>query len=251
MPAAFVPGPHDDVPPDEGVERGIAWMLSHDGPCCVLVPAMRNYDSTPLRKRVSQDRVATLQSKSRSLLDRPGVAVLGCWPADKELEALHRKALAGEPVCVLRWTNSIEERAWINSTQAVNLVSGQVGDDRHRVGLDPVVQAALETLSRSVNLSAWHPADEKRVKWVLLNAPRQGHAYDPDRLFEWVLEQHLFPWRQATTLRELASRVHKGGTFQLRGSQPFRDDIWDVWRADTEASTASREGTPEGSAQSA
>ena len=173
MSAAFVPGPYDDVSPEVGVELGLAWMRRHDGPHCVLVPAMHNYLDSPLKSRVRRELVATLQSQSRSLLHRGGAAVLGCWPAASELEILHRKALADDPVCVLRWTNSIEERAWINSTRAVNILTGQAGDDRHPVELDPVVQAALRSLSGTVNLGSWHTLDENRIKWVLLNeSPR-------------------------------------------------------------------------------
>ncbi len=235
MSAAFVPGPYGDVPPDAGVLLGVAWLRSFNRPHRVLVPTMRNYlDSAPLQRRVRRAEVTTMRTQSQSALYRGGAAVLGCWPTEKELEVLHRRALAGDPVCIVRWDNGVAERAWINSTQAVNLKTGHVGDDRHPIQLDPVAQVALRSLSSSVNLGSWHVLDENRIKWVLLNAPRQGHRYDADSLFEWVLLHGLFPWHQATKLRKLATRVCEGGTFQLRGRQPFRADIWDKWRAEAE-----------------
>lgn len=243
MSAAFVPGPQDDVSPEASVELGIAWAYNHDGPRCFLVPAMHNYLNSPLRSRVSRELVATLQSQSRSLLHRGGVAVLGCWPTANELVVLHRKATAGDPVCVLRWTNSVEERAWINSTRAVSLLTGQVGDDRHQVEIDPVVQIALRSLSIGVNLGSWNAFDEDRVKWVLQNAPKRGHRYEPDGVFEWVLVQQLYPWHQAMKLRELAAHVCKGKTFRLRNKQPFRADIWDRWRAEADAAASTQHDT--------
>lgn len=235
MTAAFVPGPLDGLETDGAMPLALRWLRSQDRPHAVLMPGMANVENSKLLQRmVPRDEITTLRSQSRHMLSR-AAAVLGCWPTTDALGELHRLAKEGKSVCIIRWSDTLEEQAWINSTGATNLLTGEAGDHRNPVWVDPVVQVAMRNLSDSVNLSGWHPNDENRIKWVLLNAPRKGHPYDPDHLFEWVLTAQLFPWYQAQQLRDLGVRVCEGRTFKIRYGTPYRADIWDLWRKEAEA----------------
>ncbi|WP_419551749.1 hypothetical protein [Candidatus Poriferisodalis sp.] len=234
MATAFVPNHLGDISPDEAMLVAIRWLRQQGKPHCVLAAGVRIIEySEPLRRLVRRDEITTLRSASRSMLSR-AAAVLGCWPSADDLAELHRVATAGTAVCVVRWVDTVEERVWINSTGAMNLLTGQVGDDRYPVAVDPVVQVAMRSLSASVNLSGWHPMDENRIKWVLLNAPREGHPYDPDHLFEWVLTEQLFPWYQAAKLRKLAAQVCEGRSLRIRYGTHYVDDIFDKWRREAD-----------------
>lgn len=232
MTTAFVPGPLDGVSTDDAMPAALHWLYRQDGPHAVLMPTMRNIESSRLLKQVvPPEQITTLRSQSRHSIHRAS-AVLGCWPAPDGLGELHDLARQNKSVCIIRWSDTLEEQAWINSTNATNLLTDEVGDHRNPISVDPVVQAAMRSLSNSVNLSGWHPYDENRVKFVLRHAPREGHPYDPDHLFEWVLVEQLFPWDQATRIREMGAQVCEGRTLRLKYGVPYKPDIWDQWRAD-------------------
>ena len=223
---AFIPGPYDDVPPDVGAALGVAWLQQRN-PKVVLVPLLRHYeDHDLLRRAVPKSRVVTSRSR-RGARITPDAAVLACWTVNDDLDALQSHARQGGAVAVIRWDNGWAERAWIDSLDAVNLVTGAPGSGVPVPRLDPVVVEGMKSL-QGINHSSWHQMDLDRVKWTLLNLPRNGHRYTPDDLAVWAA-CNGFRMHEAVKLHDLAKRVRDGHTLQISRT-PYRADIIDNWR---------------------
>lgn len=73
-----------------------------------------------------------------------------------------------------------------------------------------VVQEALKSLSRSINLSTGldHPGDESRAHYCLKKLVAAGHKLNPTAIRRWALEHH---WDQdsARQLRDVAKEVSR------------------------------------------
>ena len=222
----FIPVPDDGVPREKGVALGVAWLKPRH-PKALLVPQMRQYEESDLlRQAVPRTDVATSRA-DRRLRVTPAAAVLACWPMNGDLDTLHRHASQGGAVAIIRWDNGWAERAWIDSLGAVNLVTGAPGSGIPSPSLDPVVAEGMKSL-QGINHSSWHQSDQDRVKWTLLNLPRNGHHYSPDDLAVWAA-CNGFRMHEAMELRDLAKRVCDGHTFRI-SRRPYRADVIDMWR---------------------
>ena len=201
---------------------------------------MRHYEESDLlRRAVPKTGVATRRA-DRRLRVTPAAAVLACWPVNEDLDALHRHASQGGAVVIIRWDNGWAERAWIDSLAAVNLVTGATGSGIPVPRLDPVVAEGMKSL-QGINHSTWRPTDQDRVKWTLLNLPRNGHHYTPDDLAVWAA-CNGFRMHEAVKLHGLAQRVCDGHTFQI-ARKPYRADIIDIWRQAAGQPTRSHDPT--------
>ena len=222
----FIPGPFDGVPPENGEALGVAWLRQRN-PRVVLVPLLRHYeDHDLLRRAVPKSRVVTSRSR-RGPSITPDAAVLACWPVNDDLEVLQRHANQGGAVVIIRWDNGWAERAWIDSLDAVNPVTDAPGSGVPIPELDPVVVEGMRSL-QGINHSSWHQTDVDRVKWTLLNLPRNGHHYSPDDLAVWAA-CNGFRMHEVVDLHDLAKRVCEGRAFRI-SRMPYRTDIIDVWR---------------------
>ena len=232
----FIPGPYDDVPPDVGAALGIAWIQPRN-PKIVLVPHLGSYQHNDLLRQAVPKSIVTSRRSRHGPSMTPSAAVLACWPVKEDLDVLHRHASQGGAVAIIRWDNGWGERAWIDSLNAVNLVTGASGSGIPTPQLDPVVAEGMRSL-QGINHSSWHPTDRDRVKWTLLNLPRNGHHYTPDELAVWAA-CNGFRMREVVELHDLAQRVCDGRTFRI-SRMPYRADIIDIWREAAVEQTRSR-----------
>ena len=232
----FVSGPCDDVPPEAGALLGVAWLRQHTRKV-VLVPHLGSYQHNDvLRRTVSKSIVTTRRSRQGPSIT-PAAAVLGCWPVKEDLADLYRHACQGGAVAIIRWDNGWAERAWIDSLNAVNLVTGASGSGIPIPRLDPVVKEGMKSL-QGINHSTWHPTDRDRVKWTLMNLPRNGHHYTPDDLAVWAA-CNGYRMHEAVELHDLAQRVCDGHAFRI-SRMPYRANVIDIWREAAGQPTRSR-----------
>lgn len=222
----FIPGPYDNISPEDGADLGVAWLSQHTQRV-VLVPQMSNYEHNDVLRRAVPRSIVTTRRSRRVPSINQTAAVLGCWPVWEDLDTLHRHARQDGAVAIIRWDNGWVERAWIDSLNAVNLVTGIAGSGTPIPQLDPVVVEGMKSL-RGINHSSWHPTDQDRVKWTLLHLPRHGHHYAPDDLAIWAA-CNGFQMQEVSKLHHLAKRVCDGHTFNISRS-PYRADIIDIWR---------------------
>ena len=222
----FIPCPCDAVPPEVGATLGVAWLQPHN-PKVVLVPHLGGYQHNDvLRRTVPRSIVTTRRSRHGPSITR-SAAVLACWPVTEDLDELHRHASQGGAVAIIRWDNGWAERAWIDSLGAVNLITGAPGSGMPSPSLDPMVVEGMKSL-QGINHSSWHPTDRDRVKWTLLNLPRNGHHYTPEDIAVWAA-CNGFRMHEAVELHDLATRVCEGHTFRI-SRMPYRADILNIWR---------------------
>ena len=224
---AFVPTSRYGVPVIDP-EQTADWWLQNYGAFHVLIPLMKQRPE--LRRLVPKDRVFTLRTMQRHPLETD-TPILGWHPVIPQLCMLHEHQ---GPVCVVATTYEWYHRAWINSTNAKNLLTGRAGTYSSTDRLDPVVAAAFADLSRSVDHSVWRPIDESRIKWALLHLPRHGYSVYPEILAEWAL-CNGFRWHEATMIRLWASLISTDRRARICPRPGFAPDIIDQWRSQATA----------------
>ena len=154
--------------------------------------------------------------------------VLAVHPSPKLLDLVDSLSTPSE-ILVVPWIRE-EVEPWVQMWGARELGSS-VGPTQKRFS-NPMVQAALASLTARVNLSTGivHPSDRVAAieMFRLLNAA--GEHFDPTEVRSWLIAELGWQPRHANDVRDVAEGVLSGRRFQTSGSGSWVPDIVERWR---------------------
>jgi hypothetical protein len=226
---------------DEALRLGFEWLITRagdeDGAGGVLVSGVRQIGS--LAHAIGAEGAAALE-KTRQVsadgttleillykklpLDYEG-PILALWVDDKQL--LRIEELRPSAILVIPW-NRADIDTWKANFAPTDLRSGTTA--QAAPPLDPVAEAALRSLTESVNLSTGlsHPSDKRDAVWTFRLLSQASILVDPVSVEARAVQ---LGWRakDAAELAEVAAGVRDGKRYQV-GSKAFADDIVDQWR---------------------
>lgn len=230
-------------PDDDALREGFAWLwrAASGSVAVVFVPGLRNADNLPpgltgaetrqlkkdrqLRRGAATIELATERSRV-TVSDRP---VLAVWLDDDQLAAIERSRPAS--ICVIPW-NRDDITRWRDAYGPTDMRGGQASPRREIS--NPVVEAALQTLTMLVNLSTGlgHPSDKAAAVRTFQILRSGGEQYSPTEVGAWAAANG-WGLAGASELEAVARGVAQGRSFQVERFG-FRDDILDQWRAEAE-----------------
>lgn len=154
--------------------------------------------------------------------------IVVCWPTESTLDRLD--SLPGlKALCVVAALETDIEH-WRRARGAVDLRAPSKVPAALEIA-DQAVLAAMKSLSRFVNLNTGitNPKDRDAAMWVFELLRRAGYRYTPDEIRSWSMANG---WEasDATKLAEVARGVLEGRSSRT-GSNPWREDIIDLWRS--------------------
>lgn len=232
---------------DDALREGFAWLVREaaGGVGVVFVPGLRNADNLvpgltsaevqqlkknrQLRKGLATIELGTERARV-GVSDRP---VLAVWMDDDQLAEIERSHPAA--ICVIPW-NRDDITNWRNAYGPTNMRSGQATAPMQIT--NPVVEAAMRTLTALVNLSTGlgHPSDKAAAVRTFQILRAGGESYSPAEVRAWAAANG---WRleHAAELAQIARGVAEGRSFRVERFG-FRDDILDQWRAEAATGAA-------------
>ncbi len=99
---------------------------------------------------------------------------------------------------------------------------------------DPVVEAALKSLTIRVNLSTGlgHPSDRDAAIWLFRNLKRENIRYNPIEIKGWLV-RHGWRTRHANKVKEVAEKIQNGKRLRTyHKSDVWVENIIEIWRED-------------------
>jgi hypothetical protein len=157
--------------------------------------------------------------------------VLAIYPTKRLLDIVD--GLIGiTDVLVIPWTLD-EVQYWIDTWSAIELGPGieYKPSKLPPSALNPIVEAALESLTNRVNLSTGilHPLDRAAAIELFRILRGAGITYDPGQVRAWLVSRGRWNPRDADDVAEVASGILAGK--RLRGgSGSWSDKILEMWR---------------------
>jgi hypothetical protein len=224
------------------VIEGLRWLVSHveaegvEG--IVVAPTRSHYDHhTALsyaRNRFRCETIRTLQPGRGGTIRGPLLAV---WPRDEMLDLIEEWH-SPSALCVVPWQLEAIEK-WRLARRPDDLL-GRAETNPTPTIADPVVHAAMQSVSRFINVNNELVQTEDKAAAVdaLRKLSRAGHRLDPSELEVWALADGWGP-RGAARLRDFAEKISQGRTIRIQGFT-WRDNAAELWRQ--EANTAARTG---------
>jgi hypothetical protein len=215
------------------LKLAIAWAMDrsaeHKCGFTVVAPTREHF-----HRRETLSRLPRLagQETSRTLFGaRVEPVVVLCWPDEKTLAGIERKGRV-LAVCVVPWLEAQFE-PWRIARQAVDLLEPTRPIPTAELG-DPVVRAAMKSLTNRVNLSTGilHPSDHDAAVSMFRLLRQGGYQFDPVEIKTWAMANG---WRaeHADELAQIADRIRHGRTVRMNPrSRPWRDNVLDIWRSD-------------------
>ncbi len=210
----------------------LRWLVAQKqtvgGEIIVLAPGMSNFKDSEVIARYRQSlqcmSEATFKKKGYEWRGGPAMAL---WPTAKGVALLDdsdkTKALA-----VVPWLLSDIE-PWRRARQPVDLLGTAPPSPSPAIN-DPIVRAAMKSLTSSVNLTTGlsHPSDKDHAVETFKVLKRAGHDWNPDDVHAWALANG---WtnRGADDLRKYAAGVRSGRSFRTTG-YGLNKDVVTYWK---------------------
>jgi hypothetical protein len=236
-------------PDDEALRFGFAWLVRRavvgDGWAALFVPSLQQIE--PLAAAVGGRGVAALKKSRRLKVNGADIElftdrtlrvtyrqgpVLGVWVDDNQLDKLEN--LGAPALCAIPW-NRADIDAWKRAWNPTDLRTGDKPHATEATIANPVVLAALESLTTRVNLSTGlgHPSDKAAAVQLFLALRNGGERFDPGQVHAWAAS-HGWRAAHARQLGELAQKITDGKTVKAGQQQAWRPDILTIWRADAQ-----------------
>jgi hypothetical protein len=217
-----------------GVQWLVQWAMESSGAPLMVTPVLDQVDRLRAVPGVSHIRAASMTTYSRS--GWPGGPVLAVWPDQKMLTTLDddRRVTA---ICavpwVLEWLTD-----WIRGRRAKDLTGS--AQTAAPLQLDPVVEQALMSLTRSVNLSTAlsNPMDKTMAVTNLRVLQRAGYKWTAADILAWAMGNG---WsnRGAQELADVARGVKEGRRFQVIKNMLRSDsELIAYWKEQAEKKTS-------------
>jgi hypothetical protein len=231
-------------PDDEALKEGFTWLLGEAlgargvvavpglGQVENLVPGVSAPEAARLKKEKRLQRLgATIElitERTGSTRSVAGAPVLGVWIDDDQLEKIERERPS--VICVIPWLRSDIDR-WRDAYAPTEMRSGVAAPTKSAI-TNPVVERALESLTRRVNLSTGlgHPSDKAAAVGLFRVLKAGGEEYDAAEVAAWAANNG-WGLAGARELGEIAAGVRAGHRYQVE-RHGWRDDILEQWRAE-------------------
>lgn len=197
-------------------------------PITVVAPTRRHFRDIGILNRLPPTaQQATPQTLGHFPQTHP--VVLCFWPTAKVLDQLDR-AHDLRTLVVVPWLEE-DVATWRQARGALDLLGRHPVPESPKIA-DPVVEAAMRSLTRMVNLSTGvgHPRDRSMAIHAFRILTRNGHAYEPDEIRAWAMANG---WTadDARELSEYAAGVLEGKAYRA-GQSIWKQQIIRRWRKD-------------------
>ena len=155
--------------------------------------------------------------------------VVSCWPSAKDLELLDGAA-GLKALAVVPWNEEAID-TWRQARRAIDLLGRQPTPALPTI-TDPVVEAAMTSLTHAVNLSTGlkHPRDRSAAIHAFRILKRNRHQVDPAEIRSWAMS-HGWGADDARELGEYAEGVLSGKAYKA-GPSTWNPRIISIWRQD-------------------
>ena len=170
----------------------------------------------------------SLLTERKQIYSWPG-PVLAIFPSKKLLDAIDELPDVTD-ILVIPWVME-KVQYWIDTWNAMPL--GGQNPPPIRFNLNPVVQAALDSLTHRVNLSTGvsHPSDKAATVRMFEILRQNGFQYDPKEVRVWLISHGGWKSTDADEVQTIADRVLQGRQFRVeRGG--WNEKILDIWKED-------------------
>jgi hypothetical protein len=196
------------------------------GSTLTIVAPTRKHFKDQLPELPPAVRQETPQTLGR-YFPHPGPVVVSFWPGIEDLEQLD-SAQELKALAVVPWLEEYID-TWRAARGANDLLGTRATPEAPTLS-DPVVEAALRSVTRMINVSTGlaNPRDRSTAIHSFKILRRNGHTIDPGEIPAWAMANG---WgaEDARELGELARGVLAGRGYRA-GASPFRSDIIRVWR---------------------
>lgn len=237
------------------LRAGFAWLLdqmqmsgSHSGLLAIpgkgdLEDAFEGVLSPTTLKELTKSNTARTKWGTLALMTEKirrsswSGSILAVYPTTQLLDSLD--SLHGpSAVLVVPWLRD-EVSPWIRTWSAREL--GSTEEPSERVFSNSTVRAALESLTRRVNMGTGlaHPSDRAAAIEMFRMLKRAGEHYDPDEVRAWLVSQLRWQPRHANAVAEIAGKILAGGRFHPTTSGGWATDAVERWRANAQSGLSS------------
>jgi hypothetical protein len=193
-----------------------------------VAPTRSHFQNGPVLSRLPS-RIVQETSKTLGRFPRLAPVTIAFWPVSQDLERLD--AVRGlKALVVVPWLED-DVATWIQARCALDLL-GQRSTPPTPGIADPVVGAAMRSLTSRVNLSSGlvHPRDKAAAVQALQILKRNGHRYAPQELQAWAMANG-WDGRGARQLSEYAAGVLAGKAYRT-GAAAWGPEVVNYWSED-------------------
>lgn len=231
-------------PDDDAVLQGFKWLIGfareHDaGRCGVFVPAVGSAENLSralggVGEQLARDRAVRTETLTVELLTPRSLPfggydgpVLAVWMDDKMIDKIEEARPAA--ICAIPWTTN-DLQSWKAAWQPADPRTGAPAGTGGTIS-NPVVGAAMRSLTERVNLSAAisHPSDKAAAVWLFKLLKQAGEPFDPAEIRAWAVSHYWRP-QDAKAIGDVAQKLLDGRRVQA-GPRAWARDIIRQWRA--------------------
>jgi hypothetical protein len=220
-----------DFPANDGLDTRIAfdWARERAGELAcditVVTPTRRHYRQNPflgaLHQNIDRQTAKTFDTSAQPVM-------VACWPDESTLDKIDSLERL-EALCVVPLVEE-EIASWRSARAAIDLLETEAERPVAQIS-DPVVRAALESLTQRVNLGSGssHPKDRDAAIQMFRLLHRATSRIDPDEIITWAIANG-WPPRDAAALARIGTGVVAGHRYHTRDAE-WTDEIINKWLA--------------------
>lgn len=217
----------EDTGRDREVALALKWAASQVGAASdilVIAPTKTSFRDNPV---LAQLPPSVRKETMRTLTGASGAkAVVACWPTPDDLDKID-SFRSMQYLCVVPWVPG-EIDVWRAARTATSLAN-----DTPSAGLpalDPVVHAAIASITRRVNVSTGigHPSDKNAAISAFRILQKHGYSWSPESVQATAM---ALGWNgtDAKDLADVARKVTDRHRFRSV-SNTWANNIIDQWR---------------------
>lgn len=241
-------------PEEEPIKLGFFWLLDTavrggSERAYLAVPTLQNLDGV-ISEAFGEDWVKSLKRDKRIAVTYGGASLnLDLLTERIDSDSIHKgPALVFYPnarllekmddhygitdVLVVPWImKDIEEWILTWNAQELGKEDSQMSEPAFS---DPVVEAALQSLTIRVNLSTGlgHPSDRDAAIWLFRNLKRANIRYNPIEIKGWLV-RHGWRAEHANEVKEVAEKIQNGKRLRTyHKGDMWIENIVEKWRDD-------------------
>lgn len=233
-------------PDDEAVRDGIGWLASAARSAgtnrgAIFVNTLGQVESLgrvigdQAAKEFAKNKKLTASGVTIDLLTERGLPmsytsgpVLGVWVDSKDMDKVEK--LNPSAICAIPWSRE-DLAGWKADRNPTDLRTGQAGGSDQTIS-NPVVEAAMQSLTIRVNLSSGlgHPSD-KAATVQMFRALKKAGDYNPEEIRAYAVRHG---WRpdHARQLAEKGRAILDGKAIQGGKVAAWSPDAVKIWRED-------------------
>lgn len=170
-----------------------------------------------------------LTDRGQSPMSYSSGPVLAVWVDSEDMDKIEKmNPLA---ICAIPWSRE-DLAGWKADRNPTDLRTGEAGGSEQTIS-NPVVEAAMESLTIRVNLSSGlgHPSDKAAAVQMFRALKKAGESYDPEEIRAYAV-RHGWRADHARQLVEKARAILDGKPIQGGKGAAWRSDAVKIWRED-------------------